>query len=165
MAEYMGENLRRVMAKQGLSLNDVVKRTKLDRRTVKSMLGGTNKPHPRTIHRLARGLGVSPDEFFVRPAQLLYQRFDRGTNPVVQETIRTRPDLFSDWTEADFDELHSRFGSGGGLTPEGALKAASQMNRKRELQQKLALLLESSQAELVGDILDRFYREIVVHGR
>ena len=38
------------------------------------------------------------------------------------------------------------------------------MNRKRELHDKLALLLESSQQKLVGDILESLYRQVTSNG-
>jgi transcriptional regulator with XRE-family HTH domain len=164
MGEHTGENLRRVMAEQGLSFSDVVEQSGLDRRTISGILDGRNRPHPRTIHRLAKGLGVGPDEFFVSPTQLVYRRFDERTNPVVHEIVESRPDVFAGWSEADFDELHSRFGAGGCLTPEGVLAAAGEMNRRRELQEKFALLLESSQAGVVIGIVEVLYREVVLGG-
>ena len=102
------------------------------------------------------------EEFFVDPAQLVYRRFDRQTNPVVAEVIEDHKELFHGWTEADFDELHSRVGAGGALTAEGALAAVRQMNRKRELHDKLDLLLESSQAEVAAGILNVLYEKVVV---
>ena len=164
MGEHTGENLRRVMAEQGLSFKEVVQRTGLDRRTISGILDGRNRPHPRTIHRLAKGLGVEPDEFFVSPTQLVYRRFDERTNPIVHQTVESHPDLFAGWGELDFDELHSRFGAGGCLTAEGVLTAAGEMNRRRELQEKFALLLESSQASVVIGIVELLYQEVVVGG-
>ncbi len=102
------------------------------------------------------------DEFFVDPAQLLYRRFDRQTNPLVAEVIETHGKLFVGWTEADFDELHSRVGTGGPLTVEGTLTAVRRMNQKRDLHDKLDLLLESSQAEVAAGILNVLYDKIVV---
>jgi len=164
MGEHTGENLRRVMAEQGLSFKEVVRRTGLDRRTISGILDGRNRPHPRTIFRLARGLGVPADEFFVSPTQLVYRRFDERTNPVVQDVVESRPELFAGWSETDFDELHSRFGAGGCLTTEGVLAAAGETNRRRELQEKFALLLESSQANVVIGIVELLYQEVILKG-
>ena len=113
MSDHTRENLLRLMAAGGWSVRRVAERTGLDERTIRGILSGGNKPHPQTLHRLAEGLGVKVDEFFVDPAQLLYRRFDRQTNPVVAEVIETHGELFDGWTEADFDELHSRVGTGG----------------------------------------------------
>ena len=162
MSDHARENLLRLMAAGGWSVRRVADQTGLDERTIRGILSGGNKPHPQTLHRLADGLGVKVDEFFVDPAQLLYRRFDRQTNPVVAEVIETHGKLFKGWSEADFDELHSRVGTGGALTVEGTLKAVGQMNHKRELHEKLDLLLESSHAEVAAGILDVLYEEIVV---
>src|SRR5207302_10949579 len=124
----------------GLTLQQVIDRSGLDERTVKGILAGTKKPHPRTLHRLAAGLGVVADELFQDPSRLVHRLFDRATNPVVDEVIATNGALFETWTEADFDELYSRFGTGGGLTATGALEAVNAMNRKRVVHDKVALL-------------------------
>lgn len=150
------------MAAEGLSVRQVAERTGLDERTIRKILSDSNKPHAHTLHRLAEGLGVKVDEFFVDPAQLLYRRFDRQTNPLVTEAIAAHGVLFDGWTEADFDELHSRVGTGGALTIEGTLVAVHQMNQKRELHDKLDLLLESSQAEVAAGILNVLYERVVM---
>ena len=161
MAENTGENLRRIMARLGLSIGQVVQRTRLDRRTLKRILDGTNKPHTRTLHRLAEGLGVPVDELFVEPSQLTYRCFDRQTNPAVAEVVEDHPELFAGWSEADFGELHSRQGTGGPLTAEGTLAVVQQMNRNRQLHEKLATLLETSQAEVIRRVVEALYEAVV----
>jgi transcriptional regulator with XRE-family HTH domain len=154
-------NLKRLMAQLDLTVVEVARQTGLDERTVKSILAGaSSKPHARTLHQLARGLGVETNEFFHSPHLTDRNRFDRHTNPTVDELIDSRPELFSEWSAADFDELYSRMGSGGPLTSEGALRAAEAINRKRELHDKLALLLETEQADVIAGILDLFYRRV-----
>ncbi len=162
MSNHAKENLQRLVAAAGMSIHQVAKLTGLDKRTIRGILNGVKKPHARTLHRLAEGLGVSVDEFFLDPAQLLYRRFDRLTNPLVEEIVSSHAALFDGWTEADFDELHSRVGMGGPLTREGALYAVQHMNRKRELHGKLDVLLESSHAEVAADILDVLYEKIAL---
>jgi transcriptional regulator with XRE-family HTH domain len=161
MADYTGDNLRRIMAGLGLSIGQVVEQTGLDRRTVKGILDGTNKAHTQTLHALAEGLGLSIDEFFVEPPQLAYRQFDRQTNPVVAEVVDEHPDLFAGWTQADFDELHSHRGTGGALTIEGTLAVVQHINRNRQLHEKLAVLLETGQAELICRIVEAMYETVV----
>ena len=103
-----------------LSLGDVSERTGVDPRTIRGITSGAHRPHPRTLHRLAQGLGVSVDEFFLDPARLIYRRFDRQTNPLAAELIEEQGELFEGWRQCDFDELHSRVGAGGALTRAGA---------------------------------------------
>jgi transcriptional regulator with XRE-family HTH domain len=162
MSAHARENLSRLMAARGLTVCGVAEQTGLHLRTVRGILRGRQRPHARTLQQLAEGLGVAVDEFFVDPAQLLYRRFDRQTNPVVAEVIDEHQELFRGWTEAHFDELHSRVGTGGALTREGALAAVHLMNRRRELHDKLDLLLESSHAEVAAGILNLLYEKIVV---
>ena len=57
-------NLRRLMARLGLRLCDVMEPSDLDDRTVKSVLSGKVRPHSRTLYKLARGLDVPADELF-----------------------------------------------------------------------------------------------------
>ena len=147
-------NLRRLMAHQGLTVAHAAEQCHLDQRTVRGVLNGTNRPHTRTLHKLAEGLGVSADEFFLPPSRLLHRQFDRQTNPAVDEAVVEHPELFDGWTEGDFDELYSRVGTGGDLTVEGALEAARWMNRKRELHEKLDVLLESGLRELVAGMVE-----------
>ena len=165
MSDYAGENLRRLMADRGLSIRQLAGKTGLDERTIRGILSGANRPQARTLHRLAEGLGTTVDELFLDPSQLLYRRFDRQTNPVVEEVMETHKELFAGWSEADFDELHSRVGTGGALTFEGALAAVHGMNRRRELHEKLDLHLESSQAELIRSLMEVLYNEVVADKR
>jgi transcriptional regulator with XRE-family HTH domain len=62
-------NLRRLMAQSGLTLAQVVSATGACERTVKGILSGRTKPHPRTLNRIAAGLNVSAGEFFQQPVE------------------------------------------------------------------------------------------------
>jgi transcriptional regulator with XRE-family HTH domain len=161
MTQHVRENLRRLLTQLGWTIEEVAQKTGLDQRTIRGILEGTNRPQARTLHRLARGLGVPSNELFLDPAQLLYRHFDRQTNPVVAEVVQQHPELFAGWTEGDFDELHSRVGTGGPLTAEGTTAAAIEMNRNRGLHEKLALLLESSQGDLIRSIVEVMYKKVV----
>ncbi|MCI0680528.1 MAG: helix-turn-helix domain-containing protein [Gemmataceae bacterium] len=167
MADF-GANLKRLMARFGLTIDEVVQQTGLDERTVKGILGGSiRRPHARTLHRLAVGLGVPADELFQNPALLAHRllghrSFDRQTNPVVDEVTASRPELFEGWTADDFDELYSHFGAGGELTEEGALRTVEAMNRRRDLHRKVAVVLESHEASLLEQMIDVLYRRIVI---
>jgi transcriptional regulator with XRE-family HTH domain len=160
MTQHVRENLRRLITQLGWTIDEVARKTGLDRRTIHGLLEGAIRPQARTLHRLAQGMGVSAGELFLDPAQLLYRHFDRQTNPVVAEVVQDHPELFVGWTEGDFDELHSRVGTGGPLTAEGTVAAAAEMNRNRGLHEKLALLLESSQAELIRSIVEVMYEKV-----
>jgi transcriptional regulator with XRE-family HTH domain len=158
----LAANLRRLMARHGWTVESVVEQSGLDERTIRGILSGGTRPHARTLHRLASGLGVDSDELFQDPSLLAFRLFDRHTNPLVAEVVESRPELFEGWTEADFDELYSRFGEGGSLTLEGAVAAAEAMNEKRAIHDKVALLLESSEAELLARFVELLYQRVAV---
>jgi len=80
----------------------------------------------------------------------------------VEEVVSDNPQLFHGWTQAEFDELHSRFGTGGALTDSGAVKAAQAMNRRREILQKVTLLLETNESELLETMIEALYTRAVV---
>jgi transcriptional regulator with XRE-family HTH domain len=155
-------NVRRLMARCGMTLQQVVEATGLNERTVKAILSGRGKPHARTLHRLAEGLGVSADELFQNPSLLAHRLFDERTNPVVQEVVHSSPQLFEGWTQADFEELYSRFGTGGALTAAGTTQVVLAMNRKREVHLRVALLLESGEAEFLIGLVELLYQKIMV---
>lgn len=82
------------MARRGMTLSGLVAASGLHERTIKSILNGTTKPHPRTLHRLAIGLNASPDEFFQpAPAELQWQGpangFDHEFDGKVSALLKT----------------------------------------------------------------------------
>jgi len=158
-------NLKRLMARQGLSHLEVAEVSGVSPRTVQSILSGSNaKPHARSLQRLAQGLGVSTDELFCNPARWAEPSFDRCTNPQVDEVVKSRPELFDGWLTEDFDELYSRFGAGGALTIDGALSVVEQMNERRELMRKVALILESDQRQVLSGIVEVLFEQVEVRG-
>ena len=120
------------------------------------------RPHSRTLHQLTRGLGIDADELFQNPSLLARRMFDRRTNPVVDVVVREEPHLFDGWTLADFDDLYSRFGTGGEMTVDGTRAAVEVINLRRTTLGKVALLLETGQAELLVKMIDVLYEQVVV---
>ena len=157
---HSSENLRRLMARLDLTLEQVVRCSGLDERTIKAIVRGTTTPHPRTLHKLATGLGVSTDELFQDPSLLAHRSFDRETNPLVEQVISDHPKLFAGWAESDFDELYSRFGAGGAVTTRGAVMMVEKMNQKREVHNKVALVLESSESDLLVGFVELLYQRV-----
>ena len=156
-AATVATNLRRIMARDNLTFDQVVSATELDERTLRALARGTTNPHARTLHKLAQGLGISIDELF-RPAGAAASRqFDRAANTLVQGVVHEHSRVFKNWCDADFDELYSRFGTGGQLTESGVLAAAQAMNAKRDLYRRVSVILESSEAELLSGFIELLY--------
>ncbi len=156
------QNLRRLMARNGLTQRELAQRSGLNLRTLKSLLSSRTRPHGRTLQRLAAALGVPVDELFQDPSLLVHRMFDRQTNPVVAEVVQSEQELFHGWTEAEFDDLYSRFGHGGALTRDGAVTVARAINRRRNVQQQVALLLETNEGDLLVALVELLYRRAQV---
>jgi transcriptional regulator with XRE-family HTH domain len=153
-------NLRRLMARAGLTLENAVTATELDERTLRGVIRGTTNPHARTLHKLALGLGVEMDELFRPPGQYAPRQFDRATNTLVEQVVAGNAELFMNWSEADFDELFSRFGTGGQLTPTGIVATAQAMNAKRDVRRQVSIILESGEAELLSQFVSVLYGRV-----
>lgn len=159
-AELVAHNVRRLMARLGMTHAEVIEAAKLDERTLRAVLTGTKRPHARTLHRLATGLGVAPDELFSTARFVSRATFDRSTNLAADEVVAQRPELVADWSDGDFAELFSRFGVGGPLTAEGAIAVAEEMNDKREVMNQVRLILETADRELLREFVAMLYRRV-----
>lgn len=156
----IAHNLRRIMADEAMTYEDVVEATRLDARTIRCLARGEHQPQARTIHRLAEGLGVATDELFTPPTGLSHQAFDAATNPVVGRLRERRPEIFADWAAEDFAELASRFGIGGELTEAGAIAETDAMNAKRAVVQRVKVILETSHRQLLSDFVEVLYDRV-----
>ena len=151
-------NLRRHMAQAALTYEDVVSATELDERTIRGLARGTTNPHSKTLHKLAQGLGIEIEDLFRSPGLHSPRRFDRATNTLVRDVVAANACTFQNWSDADFDELFSRFGTGGQLTEAGVLAAAEEMNEKRDLWRQVGVIMESGEAKLLTDFVELLYR-------
>ncbi|MEN0109426.1 MAG: helix-turn-helix transcriptional regulator [Planctomycetota bacterium] len=153
----LAHNLRRVMARNALTYEDVVRATGLDARTVRGILYAEKRPHARTLNRLADGLGVAVDELFTADGAATVGEFDAATNPEIDAAVAARPDLFQGWTPSDYGELASRFGHGGALTREGVCEAAVEMNANRRTIERALIVLETEEANTLRSVVDAMY--------
>src|SRR3954463_16414591 len=101
-AATVAGNLRRIMARDGLTFDDVVAATQLDERTLRSLARGVTHPHARTLHKLAQGLGVSIDQLFQPIPRTAPRLFDRATNSLVESCVAQHAKLFRNWSQAEF---------------------------------------------------------------
>jgi transcriptional regulator with XRE-family HTH domain len=161
-AATLAINLRRIMAREGLTFDEVVAASGLDERTLRAIARGTNNPHARTLHKLSQGLGVAVDELFRPPGRFSPRQFDRANNSLVDAVVARHQGTFKNWSQPEFDELFSRFGTGGQLTEAGVLAAAEAMNAKRDLWRQVSVILESSEAELLAEFVEVLYRRVTI---
>jgi transcriptional regulator with XRE-family HTH domain len=161
-ATTVATNVRRLMARAGLTFHNIVESTGLDERTLRGLVRGTNNPHARTLHKLAHGLGVPVDELFQTHRSSPQRAFDEATNPAVENAVQAHAEIFRGWSEAELSELTSQFGMGGPLSETGVLAAAEVINAKRALLRQVSVILESGESELLTEFVKLLYQRIRV---
>lgn len=159
-ASIVAHNLRRLMARDGLTYDELVEASGLDARTLRGIARADKRPHAKTLQRLAEGLGVEPDELFVGDEAAARAEFDAATNPAIEAAVEESPELFDGWAPADFGELASRFGAGGALTPAGVRTAAAAMNANREAIRRARVVLESDEGAALRSVIDALYERV-----
>jgi transcriptional regulator with XRE-family HTH domain len=153
-------NLRRLMARHDLTQGDLVQAAGLDERTIRGVLRGRVRCHARTINKLAGAMGVEVGQL-LRDPDAAARQFDRDTNAVLRVYVAEHPELFRNWSEAELDDLASRFGCGGQLTEEGIVAAVKMIERRREVLARVAVLMEC-RADETETIVGALYAGAVV---
>lgn len=163
---------------EGINLGELARRAGISRTTVYHLLEGTTRmPRASTLCRIARALQIDPKQLLPERSSATSpcscdpkeqdhrsrQAFDRATNRAVAVACRNRPELFRDWSGADWEELYSSFGTGGELNEQGVYELAERMNRRRETVHKLQVVLETHLAEVAENLLETLYRMVTSH--
>ncbi len=165
----VGQRIRSARLRKGWNQGDLATRAGVSRTTVFQLeRGSIPAPHAATLHRLATALEIPvawlnaeelPEAF--QPPQRTTpdaaQEFDRQTNPYVDVVQQQCPEVFAGFTDADWDELYSTFGTGGALTEEGVLQSATLIAGKRETLRRVSMLLETHLAEPTKAMVDSLF--------
>lgn len=62
ISKKLGENLKRIREKKKMSQGDIYRKTGLDRAYISRVEGGLKNPTISNLEKIARALGVEPDE-------------------------------------------------------------------------------------------------------
>lgn len=132
-------------------------------------LGLTDRSHARhSVGLIAkkRFLAMQPGtprslKLTDRWRQYLNRRLDERTNPLVDVVAEERPELFAQWTAAEWAQLRSLRGVGGALTHEGVVAEAEKINENRDARRMFEALLTigTTREQLLLWIKDK-YQEI-----
>ncbi len=158
-AAVVAANFRRVMERDGRSLADVAAATGLDPRTLRAILRCANTSHPRTLHKLARGLGISVDELMLSAD--CWRRFNHPATPLIDRVVAAHRESFAGWSDADLDVLYDRLGAGREWTEDGVLAAVDKVNAQLELWRRVNIILESGEAELCVMIVKFLHHRVM----
>ena len=178
-AEKLARQIRAACLRRGWDCGELAKRAGVSRTTVYHLeRGQIAQPRRSTVGKIASALGLSAEELLNGPSgcppapansrgraawrspEAAAHKFDRSTNPVVAEVCGERPELVAGWSQREWDELYSSFGTGGALTHSGVLRAAETINRKRETLRRLSILLETHLAEVAARMVHTLYEMV-----
>ncbi|MEX1231842.1 MAG: helix-turn-helix transcriptional regulator [Planctomycetaceae bacterium] len=164
--------LRRLRLQRGWNVEELARRARVSRTTMYLLeTGKTAMPRAKTLQQIAATLGVEVEELAPEWASASSdhddepsrsQSYDRAINKslngLVDRVFQASPQLFGDWSQADWDELYSTYGVGGALTEEGISAAAEQINRKRTICHQLQVVLETEHAETAARVIQALYQ-------
>lgn len=164
--------LRRLRLQRGWNVEELARQAGVSRTTMYLLeTGKTAMPRAKTLQQIAATLGVEVEELAPEWASALsahddeasrsrsYDRaINKSLNGLVDRVFQASPQLFGDWSQADWDELYSTYGVGGALTEEGISAAAEQINRKRTICHQLQVVLETEHAETAARVIQALYQ-------
>ena len=170
-AKSAAESLPNVPSAAG-DASELARRASVSRTTLHNLQNGaTRRPRAATLVRIAEALDLPPETLTdslgdnppvnawgANSAAAL--QFDRDTNRCVKEVYGRRPRLFAGWTDDEWNELYSTFGTGGQLAPQGVEAMAEKINARRETVRQLHVLMETHLADVATDLIDTLYRQV-----
>ena len=176
-ARIVAQQIKAYRLRRGWEVGQLATEAKVSRTTLYHLeRGRISSPRASTLHRIARALGVPIESLTLEnssknqlstnsPAQASEGReaafFDRVTNPVVTAVAEAHPELFEGWTVEEWDELYSTFGTGGALNQQGVICASEAMNQRREVIEKLKVLMETHLADVAANLVNSLCRMVL----
>lgn len=183
MPPAIADLIRSGRLRKGLNQEDLAQRAGVSRTTLHHLeRGAIHKPRASTLSRLATVLEISPDELAVGwqpcgddpPAapgllEILSEQtafdqaaFDAVTNPLLAEVCAAEPQHFRGFSSADWEELASQVGVGGGLTREGVIDAAARLQTDKETVARLRLILQTHLRDPARQLIDALYQSVAI---
>lgn len=170
--QVIGKRLRSARLRKGWNQSELSARSGVSRTTLFQMeRGAIPSPRAATLHRLAEALEIpvaylNPDQpidlerwLHETPAvrSTAAGEFDRQTNPYVEVVLQQFPQVFAGFTQEDWEELYSSFGTGGALTEDGVRRTAEGIAKKRETLRRLSILLETHLGDAAAAMVDSLF--------
>ena len=177
--EKLAAQIRAGCLRKGWNIGELARQAGVSRTTLYHLeRGTTRKPRYPTVQGIVAALGISPESLCEpspkQPDQLrnisdrnthASRLFDRATNNEISEVHHEFPELFSGWTDEDWDELYSTFGEGGPLNHQGVVEFAQQMNCKRETLHKLQVVLETHLCPVAVNLIETLYGMVHIQSK
>jgi hypothetical protein len=146
--------IKRLVHERGLNQGDFARMTRLNRHTVRQILGAGEQRTIRnsTISACAKALGLTVDELRTQPIEKLLPRmaegaggdgdtlrrlYDRATLPELRAWLQRNPERARHFSEDEIDELLALQGEGGPLEAVGVDAYVQRVERRRKLVEQI----------------------------
>lgn len=114
--------------------------------------------------KIAEILGFkSPDELFADEPEMVgpgrIHQSDLANSTGVDAVAEAMPDLFAEFTDADWEQIRTWAAKAGGLTEEGVIETARMLNHNRSIRWKVEAILASKHRRRLGWLINAIYRD------
>lgn len=171
----IARRIRACCMERGWDEVELARRADVSRTTLYHLrLGKIRRPRITTLKSLAEAFEITLDHFLwgqsepprlaVSSRSAASSNFDRATNQAVLQVYEEHPQLFTGWTDREWEELYSTFGVGGALNEEGVMANAGQINDSRRTRRQLDVVMETHLREVAAKMIESLYRMVVPEG-
>jgi hypothetical protein len=169
--------VKRLVEERGWNPEEFARITRLNRHTVRQILGGGNQRRLRnsTISACARALGLTVNELRTVGLEKLLPRmvegggagsddyrrmYEQATQPELRSWMERNPDRARQLSEDEMDELLSLQGTGGPLTAFGVEGFVQRIERRRKLVEQIHAIAGTEYLELLEQLVGLLYDKV-----
>jgi transcriptional regulator with XRE-family HTH domain len=167
--------IARLVQERGWNQEDFARSAELNRLTIRSIFHGpSRKLHNATVSACARALGLSVNDLLTQPLEKLLPRmrvpmpmkeslrvlYEQATQPELVAWMQTNGDRAARLTPEEIDELLSLQGTGGPLTSFGVAHFVDQLERRRNLVEKVAVIAGTEYLDMLEQFVELLYEKV-----
>lgn len=180
----LARKIARLVEERGWNQEDFHRITELNRQTVHQILqpdgNGSRKLRNATVGACARALGLTVSELRQQPLERLLPRmhaqgqselddtrrrlYEQATQPELATWLERNPERARQLTPEEIDELLSIQGVGGPLTASGVEFFVKQVERKRQLVQRVQVVASTEYLDLLEQFVAVLYEKVQPYG-
>ena len=169
------EKIASLVREHGWNIDEFARHADLNRLTIRGIIvGPPRRLHHATVAACARALGVSVHDLQTQPLERLLPRmriappddenlrllYERATQPELLHWLEANHARAAKLTADDIDELLSLQGTGGPLTALGVEHHVAQLERRRVILEKTAVVACTEYVDMLEQFIDLLYEKI-----
>jgi DNA-binding Xre family transcriptional regulator len=173
----LSRKIKRLVDERGWNGEDLARSARLNRHTVRQILGagGQRRLRTSTISAIARALGLTVSELRTQPLEKLLPRMVDGAasgpddalrrlyaeaQPELRAWIERNPDRARRLDEDEMEELLSLQGEGGPLNAFGVDPFVQRLERRRKLVEQVHAIARTEHLDLLEQMVGLLYEKV-----